>query len=185
MKITRIKADKVLPNDGQIPGLPRNPRRWSVRELHDLKNSLEQTPELVEMRAPIVVKHGGEYVALGGNMRLAALKELGEAEIDCIVLPEGLPVEKLKEIAIKDNTQFGQWDVDELANFWDDMPLADWGVRYQYKPQDDGAAPAPKDDRVVIEIEFTADEFYFVKGRLEELGGTIEDGLLNLIDNGA
>lgn len=181
MKITKIKAERVLPNDGQIPGLPRNPRMWSERELRRLEESIEQTPELADMRAPIVVRHGDDYVAVGGNMRLAVLKEQGRKEIGCIVLPDGLPVEKLKEIALKDNTQFGQWDVDELANFWDDLPLEQWGVKYKYKPTGD-QVPAPKDDRVVIEIEFTADEFYFVKGELEDMAGTVEEAVLMLME---
>ena len=37
-------------------------------------------------------------------------------------------IEKLREIVIKDNGSFGAWDFDMLANEWDDLPLADWGV---------------------------------------------------------
>ena len=29
---------------------------------------------------------------------------------------------------MKDNGSFGAWDYDALANEWDDLPLADWGV---------------------------------------------------------
>jgi DNA modification methylase len=34
----------------------------------------------------------------------------------------------LKEIVIKDNGSFGDWDMDMLANEWDDLPLKEWGV---------------------------------------------------------
>ena len=60
-------------------------------------------------------------------MRLAALKHLKRKECPCIVL-DGIDVGKMKEIVLKDNSSFGEWDTDELANGWDDLPLADWGV---------------------------------------------------------
>lgn len=185
MEKKKIKAALVLPNDGQIEGLPRNPRQWSERELRKLKESIQGTPELVEMRAPIVVRHGGYYVAVGGNMRLQALKESGAEHIECIVLPDGMPVAKLKEIALKDNTQFGQWDVDALANEWDDMPLADWGVREKFRQEEKNDMQAPKDGRVVVEIELEPDEFYFVQDRLRDMAQTAEDALLILLGYGA
>ena len=35
---------------------------------------------------------------------------------------------KKREFVIKDNSQFGAFDFDVLANEWDDLPLAEWGV---------------------------------------------------------
>ena len=43
-------------------------------------------------------------------------------------MPEDTPIEKLREIVIKDNGQFGSWDYDMLANEWDDLPLCEMGV---------------------------------------------------------
>ena len=34
----------------------------------------------------------------------------------------------MKEIIVKDNGSFGSWDYDTLANYWDDLPLLEWGV---------------------------------------------------------
>ena len=39
---------------------------------------------------------------------------------------------------IKDNASFGDWDMDVLANAWDDLPLVDWGVDL---PEDWGEIP--------------------------------------------
>ena len=33
-----------------------------------------------------------------------------------------------REFIIKDNVGFGEWDMDALANEWDDLPLSDWGI---------------------------------------------------------
>ena len=34
-------------NEGQVQGIPSNPRSWTVRELNKLKKSIDETPELV------------------------------------------------------------------------------------------------------------------------------------------
>ena len=115
-------------NRGQIDGLPANPRRWSAAKLEQLKASMQETPELTEARGCIVIQRGQKFVVIGGNMRLAAAKDLGWKEMPCMVLPPDTPVEKLREIAIKDNGQFGRWDYDKLANEWDTETLNGWGV---------------------------------------------------------
>ena len=61
-------------------------------------------------------------------MRLSALKSLKAKDVPCIVFPEDTPIDKLKEVVIKDNGSFGAWDFDQLANEWGDLPLVDWGV---------------------------------------------------------
>lgn len=125
-KIIRIKD--IEQNTGQVAGLPANPRQWTRDDVERLARSIEETPELLDARPLIVIPHAGKYVVLGGNLRLAALKKLGRAEAPAYILPEETPVEKQMEIVIKDNGSFGAWDTDVLANEWDDLPLADWGV---------------------------------------------------------
>lgn len=128
MRIEKIKTAKLKRNDGQIKGLPRNPRTWSEEDLELLCRSMEETPELTEVRGCIVIPHKDGYLVLGGNMRCAAAKKLGWKEITCAVMPEDTPVEKLREVALKDNSSFGMWDFDALANEWDNGKLADWGL---------------------------------------------------------
>lgn len=128
METRKIDIRKVLPNEGQIPGLPSNPRQWKKAEMDLLKKSLQETPELFEARGILVYPLDGNFVVLGGNMRLAASKALKLKEVPCIVLPPDLSADKLKEIVIKDNGAFGAWDYDNLANEWSDLPLTEWGV---------------------------------------------------------
>lgn len=129
MEIKKINIKDLEQNTGQIVGLPANPRQWTKDELETLKASIIETPELMEARGAIVYPYEGKYIVLGGNMRMSAVQSLGWKEMPCVVLPSEMPVEKLKEIVLKDNGMFGEWDADALANEWDDLPLADWGVK--------------------------------------------------------
>ena len=128
MEITKIKCSKLVMNEGQIDGLPINPRRWTKNDIKRLARSLQETPELFEMRPCIVYPLGAKYIVLGGNMRLTAARSLKLTEVPCVIVPEKTPTDKLKEIVIKDNGSFGEWDYDELANAWGDLPLEDWNV---------------------------------------------------------
>lgn len=118
----------LLPNAGQIEGLPVNPRQWTRSDIDKIAASLRETPELFEARPIIVTPHDGKYVILGGNLRYEGARANKDTDAPCIVVPEGTPPQKLKEIVIKDNGSFGAWDFDALANEWDDLPLTDWGV---------------------------------------------------------
>ena len=123
-----IRINDIEQNTGQIPGLPANPRQWTKEDVDRLAASIEETPELLEARPLIVILHGTKFVVLGGNLRLAALKKLKRTEAPAYILPGDTPVEKQKEIVIKDNGTFGSWDTDALANEWDDLDLGGWGV---------------------------------------------------------
>lgn len=128
METRIIDIKHIVPNKGQIEGVPGNPRQWTRDELNRLVRSIEETPELLEARPPIVFPLGEDFIVLGGNMRLAACKKLSYKELPCVVIPKNIGLEKLCEIVIKDNGSFGSWDCDELANNWDSLPLVDWGV---------------------------------------------------------
>ncbi len=186
MKTETIALSLIQPNDGQIPGLPRNPRSWSIRELSRLKKSIQETPEMLELRPPLVYQYEGKYVAIGGNMRLSVLREMDNiTEIPCIVIPQDTPLLKLKEIAIKDNAKFGEWDYDALADEWNEFDLSDYGINDfsdepEDKPAGDGNA-SPVDDRLTIEIELSPDEFLFVSGKFREMGETPESAVLKIL----
>ena len=145
METTKIDIKKIAQNTGQITGLPANPRQWKKADVERLAKSIEETPELLEARPIIVMPHDGKYIVLGGNLRLAALKHLGRKDVPVYVLPEDTPIDKQKEIVIKDNGSFGEWDYDELANQWDDLPLADWGVP-SWEATEDKSPQANEDD---------------------------------------
>lgn len=155
METRRIKLTDLVLNEGQIAGLPTNPRQWTKTELNKLKKSLQETPELLEARGILVYPWEGKYLVLGGNMRLSALKALKATDAPCIVFPEDTPIDKLKEIVIKDNGSFGEWDYDLLANEWDSLPLADWGVPNWERDLGDSPTSADAEDDDFDESEVT------------------------------
>lgn len=135
-----IDITKLEYNEGQIEGLSKNPRWLHDDESKKLKKSLIDSPEFLEYK-PLMVyaMDNGKYVTICGNMRLRVANELrldGHSEFDtipCVVLKADTPIQKIKEYAIKDNVQAGNWDWDELANGeWEIEDLVDWGVNTSF-----------------------------------------------------
>ena len=128
MQTDKIKISKIRPNTGQIDGLPQNPRLLRDDRFRKLVKSIEDDPEMLELRELIVVPKDGIYVVIAGNMRLRAMQELKMKEAPCKVLPADTAIEKLRAYTIKDNVPFGEHDWSALANEWDAVELADWGL---------------------------------------------------------
>lgn len=127
-QVQTLPIESVKQNTGQIAGLPSNPRQWKQEDIDRIAKSLEETPELFNARPLIVYPYNGEYIIMGGNLRYEGAKKNGLDAVPVHILPEDMDVDKLKEIILKDNGSFGEWDFDALANEWDDQPLADWGI---------------------------------------------------------
>lgn len=132
----RINLSCLELNEGQIVGIPKNPRYLKGEEHDKLKKSLKDSPELLQYKPLMVYAiEDGKFVVICGNMRLRICQELhnegveGFDALPCFVLNKDVPIAKIKEYAIKDNVQAGNWDWDELANGdWEVDDLQDWGV---------------------------------------------------------
>lgn len=126
-------------NKGQLQGLPKNPRFFRDYRYEAMKKSIEESPEMLELRELIVYPYPDDrYVVVCGNLRLRACKELGYKELPCKVLPIETPPKKLREYAAKDNVSFGENDMDVMANEWDRDELSGWGVEFApEKPTDE------------------------------------------------
>lgn len=142
MNITETNV-QVLPlrdlheNKGQIEGVPANPRILRDDKYKALLRSLQED-DLTGVQPLKVYNHNGQYVVLGGNMRLKALRELKrDASVSCLVVPQDTPTDILRKIVIIDNSTFGEWDFDMLANEWDAEELNEWGVSVPEFPVDD------------------------------------------------
>lgn len=114
MEIVRLKVKDLQMNDGQIAGLPKNPRQWTRDDVNSIAASLAETPELFEMRPCIVIPHEDKYVILGGNLRFTGAKKLKWKEVPCCIVSPDTSIQKQKEIVIKDNGSWGKWDYDDL-----------------------------------------------------------------------
>jgi hypothetical protein len=111
-------------NIQQVKENPDNPRSIQKHKFNKLVKSIKEFPEMLKLR-PIVVDDNN--VVLGGNMRLKASIEAGLKEV-WIAKASDLTPEQQKEFIIKDNSSFGDWDWDVLANEWDTEKINDWGV---------------------------------------------------------
>ncbi|PPL04931.1 ParB/RepB/Spo0J family partition protein [Parapedobacter indicus] len=123
-----IPTVEIWPNDGQIPGLPKNPRTIRDEKFEKLVQSIKEDPEMLNLREVLVYPYAEAFVAVAGNMRLRACIEAGMKEVPCKIIPSDTPVDKLKAIVIKDNIGYGDNDWDALANEWDEQQLVDWGM---------------------------------------------------------
>ncbi|MGL6038130.1 MAG: ParB N-terminal domain-containing protein [Soonwooa sp.] len=130
METTNIKISLLSPNDGQIDGLPKNPRFIRDERFEKLKKSIEELPEMLELRELIVIPFNNRFVIIGGNMRFRAMKDIGFKEAPCKVLEATTPAHILRQISIKDNVAFGNDDTEALANDWDQNELKDWGMEF-------------------------------------------------------
>tara|TARA_R110001606_G_scaffold96037_3_gene212733 strand:- start:935 stop:1546 length:612 start_codon:yes stop_codon:yes gene_type:complete len=109
---------------GEVKSNKSNPRFIRDKKFKKLVKSIKEFPEMLKLR-PIIVN--SDMVVLGGNMRLKACKEAGLKEV-YILKAEGLTEDQQNEFIVKDNSSFGEWDWDILANEWDMDKLENWGL---------------------------------------------------------
>lgn len=180
-------------NEGQIVGIPKNPRYLKGEEHDKLKKSLKDSPELLQYKPLMVYAiEDNKFVVICGNMRLRICQELhnegveGFEALPCFVLNKDVPIAKIKEYAIKDNVQAGNWDWDELANGdWQVDELQDWGVDCMFLRHDDaenlddffeevGSGEGKKEKKIEIKVRIPEEE-EDTKDTIKQL---IEDALV-------
>jgi len=166
MNATNIPLSKLKPNTGQVPGLPKNPRFIRDGRFDALKKSIQDDPEMLDLRELIAYDHAGELVVIAGNMRLRALKELGYKEAPVKVLPPETPAEKLRAYAVKDNVPFGETDWEAMANDWDAVELEAWGLEVPGWDEAETEGEAQEDDYEAPDVIHTD----IVLGDLFEIG---------------
>ncbi len=109
-------------NEGQIEGLPANPRFIKDDKYAKLKTSIQENPEMLALRELLVYplpNAKNRYVIIGGNMRYSAMLELGYTEAPCKVIPADTTIEQLRAYTLKDNSGYGEWNWDLLSGEWD------------------------------------------------------------------
>lgn len=156
--ITMLPMSAIEINNGQLKGLPKNPRLIKNVKYDKLKESITNYPEMLSWRSLLVYPlDNGKYIIVGGNMRYRAMEELGHKEAPVFIIPKETPIEKIKAYTILDNNGFGEWDWDLLANEWETFELDDWGVdlpAFDESPTDDEDG----DEGNVAEDDFDEDK---------------------------
>lgn len=117
VKIKKVKLSEIKLN-------PDNPRTISKVDMDRLVKSLTDFPDMLKLREIVV---DDEMIVLGGNMRLLALRKIGVKDCTAKIVT-GLTKAQKREFMIKDNSSFGSWDMDVLANSWGGLPLTEWGM---------------------------------------------------------
>jgi hypothetical protein len=127
-RIEKLNVKDLRNNVGQLQdlGVPANPRRIDKHKFNKLKTSLFDK-DLNEIKELLVIPHNDTYVVLSGNMRLKAYKELDYRHIKCKVIDPEVDPQTLQKIIIVENTNYGSWDEDILANEWEPELLDAWG----------------------------------------------------------
>lgn len=132
MQTKTIKISDLHLNTGQIKDVPKNPRFIKDERYEALKKSIEDDPEMLQLREIVAYDNNGELVVILGNMRYRAMKELGYKDAPVKVLPTGTSAKKLRAYIQKDNIAFGQNSWDLLANDWNLEELLDFGLECEF-----------------------------------------------------
>lgn len=128
IQIQFVPIELLEYNEGQIPGVPENPRTREDTKQRNLEKSIEELPEMTIARAALCFPYNGRYVVIGGNRRLEAQKALKRKEVPIIALPADTPVEKLRRMALLDNESTGQTDWAKLAKDWSKDEIKAWNI---------------------------------------------------------
>lgn len=188
MEAQLIKVSHLKGNTGQIDGLPKNPRILKDDKFLKLKKSLQEDPEMLQLREVIAYDNNGELIVICGNMRLKALIELGIKEVPTKILPTDTSIQKLKAYVIKDNVSFGEHSWEDLANEWNSDELTEWGLDVPIFGSDVDYSEKNKeintndfDDKMIIKLEFTEDDYHLVKDKLSKIASTPEQAIFTLL----
>lgn len=148
----------LLLNAGQLDWLPKNPRQWTQSDIDRTAASIREDTDFLEDRPLLVTPDGeGKWIVFAGNLRHEGAKAAGLKQVPCVVYypDDDDDIDTIKRRAMKDNGSFGSWDFDELANSWDDLPLADWGVPvWEPEKEEEITASAKPDLSDKIDFKF-------------------------------
>lgn len=100
-----------------------NPREITKKQYAEIKESIDKFG-LVD---PLIVNihPDRKNILVGGHQRLQVIKDMGSKTVPCVEV--NLNEEKEKELNVRLNKNQGQWNFDNLANFFDVDSLVDWG----------------------------------------------------------
>lgn len=177
-----VPIEKIKPS-------PNNPRVIRDEKFKKLVKSIEEFPDMLNKRPLIVFTDKDQnFVVLGGNMRLKALKELKYKSVP-VILADDWTEEQKAEFLIKDNLGFGEWNWNELNESWDSELLEEWGLdlpNYMKEETDleDFFEEEPKSEtksKSKIILEYSEEDYNEVIKMLDSIGGSKEQIIFDLI----
>lgn len=170
IEIKTVKLDELHPTK-------KNPRKITKEDLEKLQKSVQEFPEMLDVREIVVDE---EMRVLGGHQRIKALKALGQTEVT-VKIVKGWTEEQKDRFVLQDNVQNGEWDMDILSNEWDPDLVEKVGI--DVASEDKFLTP----DEFTEEIKTDASKFMMVSvtalGQTEDivLVDTIPEDLVPVI----
>ena len=142
VELKKVKLSDIVSNQN-------NPRTITATQMESLEKSLLEFPDMVQIREIVLDE---DMLCIGGTMRVLALQKIGKKT--CTVkIVRGLTPNQKREFILKDNSQFGEWDL-EMLEVWGREQLETWGVKLpkewnlpipeQNKPIDENAMAETK-----------------------------------------
>ncbi|MEK7601440.1 MAG: DNA methyltransferase [Patescibacteria group bacterium] len=163
-----------------------NPRKWSEAQTNALRESITRfglVDPLIANSAP-----EREHILIGGHFRLQVAKDLGIETVPVVYV--NLPdIEKERELNLRLNKNTGEFDLDLLKAFGEEM-LMDVGFSTEELDSVFDIDPTPEQFNLQKELDKMGIEVEAKKGDVYEIGGsrlmvgdsTIEADVLKLMD---
>ena len=116
MEIKHLKCSDLI-------GAEYNPRKLSDKQRNELRDSLNRFGFV----DPVLVNINDERknIIIGGHQRKSVWEEMGNKTIPCIELD--LTLDQEKELNVRLNKSGGEFDMEMLADHFDQDELIDWG----------------------------------------------------------
>jgi len=147
-KVVNAPIDQFIPN-------PTNPRRITDDSFERLVKSIKDAPWMLKLR-PIVVNR--DRVILGGNQRFKACLKAGMTHL-WVIIADQISDEQQRKFILRDNIDFGKWDLEIIRRQYSDDELIRYGVQIELlnmeKPiAEDSIQPLPllSDDAEELDI---------------------------------
>ena len=169
VKIEQLKSVQLIPNEGQMKGLPANPRFIRDKSFEELKKSITDDPEMMDVREVVVYPFNENYIIIMGNMRYRALVDLGIKQIPCKILPKSISIRKLKALTVKDNVHHGKDDWEVITEQWDIKEVEGWGKVLPIKPLNESDEEKKTNIKITI-TDVNKDERSAIKELLTKAG---------------
>ena len=116
MKVVEKNVADIIPAN-------YNPREITKKQFAEIKESVDKFG-LVD---PLIVNihPNRKNILVGGHQRLQVIIDMGLKTAPCVEV--NLDEKQEKELNVRLNKNQGQWNFDNLANFFDVDNLVDWG----------------------------------------------------------
>ena len=206
-------------NINQVRGNKNNPRVIKDERFKKLIESIKFFPEMLWKRNLVVESNEKGFTVLGGNQRLRAINEIfkmprhelqeqiagvnNEKTILAFYDSKQIPItlcddwtlEQKREFIVRDNIDFGQWDMDKLSTEYEMEELDDWGLEridYGQGMTEDELANFIESDNKQNENSYSVVLKYYseekkiqIESALKKYSKTLEEGLENILSKSA